>query len=470
MQSLHVYTNKFTITVLLLIVAMTPACSKFLDADPPTDSIIADNVFKNDANALAAVSGIYTEMMISNTGQLSNGFISVYGGLCADEIYGFKPADLEFSNNQVTAVDYSITYNMWKGGYTYLYRINAVLEGLNKSSGLSEAVGRQLKGEALFLKGLVYAQLTNLYGKIVLTNSTAYQVNNSLPRSETAVVYDSIVSCLKAAESLLTAKYPSDGRVRPNRFAATALLARVYLYKGSWQEAATKAGEVIAGPYSLVKDLSKVFLKGSDEAIWQLMPVNAAGRNTIEGNQFIPDTSSLVAPKYALTDGLSAAFEPQDKRRGNWTGNKLYNNKTYLYPAKYKVMTGTNTNPANATEYTIVLRLAEQYLIRAEANAQLGNTVAAIADLDSIRSRAGLPYLSGVTGQAAVLKAVAQERRIELFAEWGHRWFDLIRTRQADAVLAPLKPTWKPTAVLWPLPQYELNVNTALKQNDGYNN
>ena len=319
------------------------------------------------------------------------------------------------------------------------------------------------------MRAFIYFQLTNLYGKIPLTEAIDYQTNSILPRAEVAVVYDTIIANLKLAETLLQATYPTTGKVRPNRFTASALLARAYLYRGRYAEAAAKAGEVIAGPYKLAA-LNKVFLKESEEAIWELMPVGSNGVNTYTGNLFIPDTSSSSAPKYALNTGLANAFEAGDLRMSNWVGIKKYNNVNYLYPAKYKVRVGSSTVPANATEYEIVFRLGEQYLIRAEANAQLGNTFPAIADVDSIRSRAGLPLLAPDITKDALLAAVARERRIELFAEWGHRWFDLIRTNKADAVLSALKPTWKSTAILWPIPQYELNINTAIQQNAGYTN
>jgi hypothetical protein len=124
------------------------------------------------------------------------------------------------------------------------------------------------------------------------------------------------------------------------------------------------------------------------------------------------------------------------------------------------------------SEYYMVLRLAEQYLIRAEARAHLRNLPGAIADLDSIRNRAGLPLIS-ITNPAItreeLLIAIQQERQTELFAEWGHRWFDLKRTKQADAVLKDRKSSWNSTDTLYPVPASERILNPNLTQNDGYN-
>jgi len=116
----------------------------------------------------------------------------------------------------------------------------------------------------------------------------------------------------------------------------------------------------------------------------------------------------------------------------------------------------------------MVLRLAEQYLIRAEARVRQNDLVGAIQDLNVVRARAGLPDLSSGVSQDLILAAVIQERRVELFAEWGHRWSDLIRWGQADSVLSMEKPKWTANAKLYPLPLVDIQRNGNLRQNDGY--
>jgi hypothetical protein len=149
--------------------------------------------------------------------------------------------------------------------------------------------------------------------------------------------------------------------------------------------------------------------------------------------------------------------------------------KQYNSPFKYKLNTGTPR-----VEYNMVLRLAEQYCIRAEARAMLDQLPEAVSDLNMIRKKAGLQDLKDITTQSQALVAIEQERRIEFFAEWGHRWFDLKRWRARTAthpdekriqeVMRVYRPaTWKPTAALWPIPKDELIRNPALIQNDGYN-
>jgi len=117
------------------------------------------------------------------------------------------------------------------------------------------------------------------------------------------------------------------------------------------------------------------------------------------------------------------------------------------------------------------LRLAEQYLIRAEAMAQQNKIPEAAADLNVIRSRAGLPNTTAAT-QSAMLAAILQERKAELFTEWGHRWLDLKRTNTVDSVMSVVAPqkggTWQSIQKYYPIPQSELNADPNLVQTPGY--
>lgn len=282
-------------------------------------------------------------------------------------------------------------------------------------------------------------------------------------------VYQQMVADLADAQSLMISDYSlSNGeRIRANKWAAAALLARVYLYQKQWADAEKQATLVINNTqlFTLLSDPNQVFLKNSNESILQLQTINEYPYATWAGNNLVP-TDPGSNPNYYLTDQLLAAFEPNDLRKTTWVGSSDYSGTTYYYPAKYKVFQG---DPGNITEYYTLLRLSEQYLIRAEARAQQNTNLAgAITDLNTIRSRAQLPPLSGSLSQSQVLSSVAQERRIELFAEDGHRWFDLKRTGQASSVLLPIKPTWTDNAQLWPIPPSEITRDPNLTQNPGY--
>ena len=119
----------------------------------------------------------------------------------------------------------------------------------------------------------------------------------------------------------------------------------------------------------------------------------------------------------------------------------------------------------------MVLRLAEQYLVHAEAMANQGKLSDVLNDLDQLRARAGLPLYAtdGLAhSQSDVLLLIEKERRHELFCEWGHRWLDLNRTGRTLAVLQPLKPASKPSSLLFPVPYTQLQANPQLTQNPGY--
>jgi len=320
-----------------------------------------------------------------------------------------------------------------------------------------------LIGEVKFIRGFVFFNLTNLYGPVPLVISTDYHQNQILPRSSSDTVYAHIVNDLKDARNLLSVNYPTAGRFRPNRYSASALLAKVYLYQKNWPETETIATQVIdAGMYSLEPDLNNVFLTGSNETIWKLSSV-IPGLETWEGYFFVP-TSSDVVPSYIITDTLLNAFEYGDERRQKWLNKNTVNGNDYYYPDKYKL--GYDGLSVPMEDY-VVFRLSEQYLIRAEARAHEGNLSGAMSDLNLIRNRAGLQNIVS-TDQASLLSAIQHERHVELFCEWGNRWFDLKRTGKATEVLSLIKSGWQPNDTLYPIPQIELNSNPFLTQNPGY--
>jgi hypothetical protein len=139
-----------------------------------------------------------------------------------------------------------------------------------------------------------------------------------------------------------------------------------------------------------------------------------------------------------------------------------YNGVTYNEIYKWKLATAQDGN-----EYNMILRLAEMYLIRSEAEAEQGDLSTAQADLNVVRNRAGLGNTTA-SSQSDLLAAILQERKVEFFGEFSNRWLDLKRSGQLDAVMAPLKSTYKPTAALYPIPYSQILLNSNLTQNPGY--
>jgi starch-binding outer membrane protein, SusD/RagB family len=441
------------------------SCKKFVEIPIPKNQLLTNGQFQDSIQATSAVVGIYVNMMKSFALVSSNGAITIYSGLASDELYLPSPTanELQFFSNAIPPAN-SLNANMWSFTYSLIYQANACIEGLDASHTLSGSLKERLIGECKFVRAFLYFHLVNLYGYVPLITSTDYRENQQKARTETLKVYQQIISDLISAKSSLTSTYTSSSRMRPNLFAASALLAKVYLYQKEWAKAEQEATDIISsGTYSLENNLNAVFTPNSQETIWQLQVV-LPSRATLEGFSFIPSSTSS-RPKYAITSYLLDAFETGDKRKvaGNWVQSNTVSGQTYFYPYKYK----QRTNPT-AESYK-VFRLAEQYLIRAEAKAQQNKLISATSDINIIRNRAGLLSLTLNQDQSQILSAIEQERRVELFCEWGNRWYDLKRTDKASEVLGPIKPDWQITDVFFPIPLNELNLNSNLAQNPGYN-
>jgi hypothetical protein len=350
---------------------------------------------------------------------------------------------------------------------------------------LTPPVQQQLLGEAKFMRAFLYFYLVNLYGDVPLLINPDWQINVQVSRAPATQVYQQIITDLKEAQNLLSNSYldanlqPYTGvaeRVRPTSWAATALLARTYLYMGDWVNAEAQATTLINSPLYTLTSLGDAFLKNKTEAIWQLQSV-VAGQNTNEALLFLLPASGPNAsfPVY-LSPQLLTNFEPGDKRRfnRNWVDSVKVSNTIYYFPYKYKVGKNANiTSLSQLTEYLTVLRLGEQMLIRAEARAQQNNLTGALVDLNAIRNRAGLSN-STAGDKDALLAAILHERQVELFSEWGHRWFDLKRTGKIDAVLSIVRPLkakgapWQSWMQVYPILYGDILKDPNLSQNTGY--
>jgi hypothetical protein len=386
-----------------------------------------------------------------------------------------------YQNDLIANLSLSAGSELWSPLYNNIFVCNAAIEGLTLSKSITPLVKQQLMGEAKFMRAFFYFYLVNLFGDVPYASSTDAKVNESLTRAPVAEIYQHIIADLQEAKTLLSAEYmdanlqPYTGlpeRVRPNRWAATALLARVYLFTGDYSDAEIESTSLIdnASLFAL-DDLDNVFLKNSNEAIWQLQPI-AIDHNTEEALLFIipPTGPSDVGdgdhPVY-LNDDLLASFETGDERLGHWIDSITVSGTTYYYPYKYKV----NAIGSDVSEYLMVLRLGEQYLIRAEARAHLNKIEECQEDVNAIRNRAGLGDTEA-NDVDALLEEIAKQRRAELFSEWGHRWLDLKRTNTVDSVMSVASVqkggSWTADDALYPIPVSDMEMDRNLTQNPGY--
>jgi hypothetical protein len=500
----HILNNTLRIkrlTGLILTVSffiILSGCKKLLEAEPPADFVSGENVYTTNAAATAVLNGIYLDMneYYNSVFQGNNG-ISLFTGLDGDELTlyngAFNYVYIGHYKNALsqTTTSQKVGAEQWRGLYNFTFRCNAIIEGLNKTEALTPVVKYQLLGEAKFLRAFMYFHLVNLFGDVPLPVTTDPDIMMSLRRSPKEAVYNLIESDLKEAEILLSENFldgtlmaNTNERVRPSKWAAKALLARVYLYNGKWSNAEEMADAIINnatffGPISSTA-LNSVFFKNSREAIWQLQPT-VVGFNTAEAQIFVlsaptngPNTSTN--PVF-LSNTLLAAFESNDLRAKpkNWIDTITVSGIKYFFPYKYKVNVSSSvTTTSGMTEYFMMLRLGEQYLIRAEARAKQGKVSGAQSDLNAIRNRAGLPNTTA-NDESTLLTAILKERRAELFCELGHRWFDLKRTGKIDEVMnieTPQKSAgtviWENYRALYPIPLEDLQRSQYFIQNPGY--
>ncbi|MES2277938.1 MAG: RagB/SusD family nutrient uptake outer membrane protein [Bacteroidota bacterium] len=461
----------------LAMLCTTTSCKKLVEVGAPTNALVTSSVFNNDATAITAQLAVYANLEV----QLGANF-EIPTGLSSDELtnYSTNQFKIDAYTNNLSAVNDGSFNGTWGLFYGYIYQENAILENVSASVGMSDRVKQLMTGEALFMRAYTYFQLVNMFGDVPLITQTDYSKNSTLPRTPKDQVYAQMVDDLTKAQGLLSPTYldASDNsgvtaRVRPTTWAADALLARVYLYMGKYDLAEQQASLVIANStmFSLVTDLNQVFKINSKEAIWQLTPPTGQ-LYTNEGRNFIlttpPPSSSLG--QVAISPQLLNVFEPNDNRRTNWVGSYSQSGTTWYFPYKYK----DNNSATSLSEYSMVLRLAEQYLIRSEARAQQGKVIGANSaepDLNAIRNRAGLPNTTA-SNQAQMLSAIARERQVELFTEYD-RWFDLKRTKAIDATMSIVTPQkggsgWNSYQQFYPLEPTDLQLNPNLIQNPGY--
>lgn len=484
-------TTKYNIKALLIVMSAFSliGCKKFVDVNAPVTQLVTTSVFNDNSTATAAQLAVYSQM----TSDPVN--IDTYTGLSGDELttyYNNQTWQHLYANGLLIAD--ATVINEWQRGYNYIYEENAILENFQNSNGVSAKVKQQLTGEAYFMRAYWYFYLSNLYGDVPLVLTTDYKMNTNLVRTPKVQVYQQMITDLKQAQALLNPNYVDGSdttvttdRARPTSWAASALMARICLYAGDithdasyYQQAETAATTLINN--SKVFSLSpltgslSVFKKNSSETIWQLLPPPANGF-TQEASYFIllttPPSTSSLSGCWTINPQLLNAFEVGDQRKSSWIGTTTNSGTgiTYYFPYKYQI---PKTAAVPAGEYSMILRLGEQYLIRAEARAQLNNLSASVSDLNVIRNRAGLPNLASNLSQSQVIAAVAHERQVELFTE-GHRWFDLKRTGQVDAVMGGSTGittakggTWNSNQQLYPIPLESISNSLNIKQNPGY--
>ncbi|WP_338874885.1 RagB/SusD family nutrient uptake outer membrane protein [Spirosoma sp. SC4-14] len=347
----------------------------------------------------------------------------------------------------------------WTNAYRTINICNTVLANLD----LALADDRdRIEGEAKFIRGSLYFELVRFYARtwgdgdassnpgvpIVTTPTANLDANSNVPRSSVADVYNQVLNDLVDAES----KLPESNSFFATQGAAAAQLSRVYLQKADYPSAAAAADRVIAsGDYRLVSIENvfdtREFQNGvnTDETIFAIQITDQDGTNDL--NTFYGSTDEGGRGDIEITQNFLDQFEPNDQR-----------SQLFYLDAVDAVRTIKFRNQYGNIQ---VLRLAEMYLTRAEANFRAGTSVGAspLDDVNLIRERAGATPL---TAGELTLDAILKERRLELAFE-GTYIHDLKRTKTSVGTWAYNDPK-----LIFPIPLREVTTNPKLVQNEGY--
>ncbi|MGI4822069.1 MAG: RagB/SusD family nutrient uptake outer membrane protein [Janthinobacterium lividum] len=448
-----------------------PACNSKLDVQP-TSYIDTATAFNSSSDVRAALVGCYTGLQSIN---LYGGYLQLMTDLLADNgDENFKgtftqPNEAQrktvlTNNTQVSAT--------WLSAYDVINRTNNVLANLGKLD--SPAQQAAVEGEAKFIRSLVYFDLVRMFGKawndgapttnlgvpLVLTPTLSVTDAKPVPRNTVAEVYTQVITDLTTAEAALTTSKGGLNTFSASRYACAALLARVYLQQGDFVKAAAAADRAIAGGFQLnsyygsnfgynqAANTTSQLVANTAEDIFTIQISAQSGTNQL--NTFYGRTRR---GDVAIQPQFLGLFETGDTRRTLYFTASA-SSPVYTYTLKYDAQYGNIK----------LIRLDEMLLTRAEANFRAGTAgTTALADVNAIRTRAGLPALATLT-----LPAILKERRIELAFE-GFRLGDLKRNQ--DSTVDPLTGAaipWNSPRLVLPIPLREINVNTSLVQNAGY--
>ena len=455
------------ITVVSAITALT-ACKKQLDLKPH-DQIDATDAITTDKDVQSNLIGAYNRAGLS---YIYGGDVFLMPDLMASQSvvkWNGTFQDLTQMVNQKLTINNGYVDNYWLDAYRVNNQANYVLANLDKATAANKDT---YEGQAKFLRGLMYFDMARLFGKswndgdpnvnlavpIVLKPTTVIGADSYPSRSTVAQVYAQAISDLITAKAKLQGVESKVDDFNPtffaNSYSAGAILARIYLQQGQYKKAAAEADTVIqSGKYSLVTNYADEFpfpnqnavhVDNTTEDVFAIQVTAQQGVNDL--NTFYASSDYGGRGDISLRATFLDEFEEGDGRLA------VYNEDSggSLQVDKFDNLYGN----------VRVIRLAELYLIRAEANFRLNTSTGAapVDDINVIRARAGLTALSSV-----VLVDILKERRLELAFEGGFFLHDAKRLQQNVGALP-----YNSSRLVFPIPRDEMNANKNLKQNDGY--
>ncbi|WOD42788.1 RagB/SusD family nutrient uptake outer membrane protein [Hwangdonia lutea] len=492
--------------VLTMILSIFVGCSDVVEFDPHDEYQVTEaDYLQTESDYRTMAVSCYTPTQWLNQ-------MVVIGDIASDNaVAGGENASDVLSLQNIDDYDYQLLANnstlqdLWLSAYEGINRTNYLIsyKDVNLLGNTVNFEGKEaLFGEVRFLRAYYYFNLVRMFGDVVLFTDRKLGITDfgTLQRSPKAEVYAQIETDLTNAISVLPTSASQQGRI--TKYAAQALLGKVYLYQEKFDLAAPMLENVVNGPFSLVPNFDDIFLfegENGPESIYEVQYSNGSpyynwgGQTRGQGNYAVQQcgvrglSGSADMPYNAgwstnlPTQDLAAAYEDGDQRKDatvfdvaayaadnpslNVTFQVAPFKNTDLYNKKYLPRKGQTSGQIelNYENNQRIIRFADVLLMAAEANLRASNGSAAKAQtyLDMVRDRAFGDTNHRVT---ATVQAIWDERRLELAME-GDRFFDLVRTGQAATVLGSGYST--ATKGLFPIPQREIDLS-GLTQNDGY--
>ncbi|MHA7102125.1 RagB/SusD family nutrient uptake outer membrane protein [Roseivirga pacifica] len=450
----------FTMAVCLCL-----SCHDDLDQFPET-GILTENYYNSQESVESTVTASY-----NNLQGLYSYYMILWGEVTSDNAYVQAPN----SNGGVSSLEdftWSTTTgfvnSIWNSSYDGIFHTNMVLEVIDEVQFSSSEVKNVRRGEVLFIRSFLYDNLTTIYGDVpLLTKVTDPSYAFDDTRTPKAEVYDQIEADLLEAIDLLPV---TNAAGRADKQAARAILAKNYMKRGMFAQAAQQLQQIVGtGKYLLVDigDLYGVENEGNAEDVFSIQYASELDGNS-EGSAYYynftqPDNQGGRGAM-AMEPAFYNLFDAADKRRDliNVSDNAYYANKWTPSP---------NNNTGDGGDNHYVVRYADVLLMLAEALNETGGSAEALNYLNEVRNRAGLSGITS-TNQAVLRDAIALERRFELFGE-GHRWADLLRSGNAVSTMNNFFASEgknivvQDFRVLAPIPQSQVDI-TAMQQNPGY--
>lgn len=488
--------------LLIILLALTPvACEDFL-VKPPQGSLTQTSFPTTAQDALLATNAVYNTLRDPN---FNSGLFPILDIMSDDTNKGSNPDDQIATIGPFDRFAHVKTegtlLRWWNTLYKAVRRANVVIEKVPAIT-MNEALKNRYIGEARFLRAFFYFDLVRAWGGVPKLTSVAPQ---PLPRSTVDEIYDLIIEDLLFAINALPKKseYTSAADLgRATKGAAHALLAKVYLFRGNFNEAATHALEVInSGEYDLENDFDNANGVNGEMGIESVFEVASLGQEGIEngGNQYGNVQGVRGTPNRGWgfnrpTKNLRDDFEAGDPRLEStviFLGEVLdgvtivgdgttpdvstdSHGQEEIECYNQKVWTPGNTVPPSFNHNRRFIRYADVLLIAAEALNEIDNQAQALVHLNRVRQRAreGNPVILPdvtETNKNLLRDIILHERRVELALE-GHRFWDLVRTNRATTVLGPLGFVPGKHELL-PIPQTEIDLSQGLlQQNPGWDN